>query len=297
VNRRRPGPTLPKPAVLLALYPRGWRDRYGAEVADLAEELISAGETTPLRTAFGLVTGAAVERWRSCRSRLAPAAVATAAACAIALAVSRTLHGAGVTRPYFLTHQAGLLLPFVEAAWLVLELTEFVRGRRSQTWRGRAARPGRRGYWLIAGACAIATTLMLYLAPPIIPGAAIRPGGAAFAAGVAAMIAGLSLRGWSFRALGGRYFNFGVLVSPDQAVITTGPYRLLCHPGSAGFLLICMGFGLASANWVALAAMTLLPLAMVIWRIRTEENALLATLGDRYRCYAARHRRLVPLIW
>jgi hypothetical protein len=23
----------------------------------------------------------------------------------------------------------------------------------------------------------------------------------------------------------------------------------------------------------------------------------LATLGDRYRCYAARHRRLVPLVW
>jgi hypothetical protein len=26
-------------------------------------------------------------------------------------------------------------------------------------------------------------------------------------------------------------------------------------------------------------------------------HALLATLGDRYRGYAARHRRLVPLVW
>ncbi len=25
--------------------------------------------------------------------------------------------------------------------------------------------------------------------------------------------------------------------------------------------------------------------------------ALLATLGDRYRSYAAQHKRLVPLVW
>jgi protein-S-isoprenylcysteine O-methyltransferase Ste14 len=58
-----------------------------------------------------------------------------------------------------------------------------------------------------------------------------------------------------------------------------------------------MGFGLTCANWVAMAAETLLPLAVIIWRIRVEENALLAVLGDRYRCYAPGHRRLVPLIW
>ena len=28
-----------------------------------------------------------------------------------------------------------------------------------------------------------------------------------------------------------------------------------------------------------------------------EENALLATLGDRYRAYASHHKRLVPLVW
>ena len=32
--------------VLLALYPRAWRDRYGAELAGLTEDLISAGEIT-----------------------------------------------------------------------------------------------------------------------------------------------------------------------------------------------------------------------------------------------------------
>jgi protein-S-isoprenylcysteine O-methyltransferase Ste14 len=284
---------------LLAVYPRGWRDRYGAEVADLADELITAGETTPLRAGLDLLAGAVVERWRvvARRAVLASSVAAIAAGGGIALAVSHTLHGAGATRPYFYVHRVGMLLAVVELGWVLMELAEFVRGRRSRPWRDRVARTSQRGFWLAAGVCVIGTTLVLYLAPPVIPGAAIRPGGAAFAAGVALLLAGIGLRGWSFRALEGRYFNFAITVSPDQAVITRGPYRLLRHPGHAGILLVCMGFGLASANWVALAVTTLLPLAVLVWRIRAEENALLATLGERYRCYASGHRRLVPLIW
>jgi protein-S-isoprenylcysteine O-methyltransferase Ste14 len=39
------------------------------------------------------------------------------------------------------------------------------------------------------------------------------------------------------------------------------------------------------------------PLAALLWRIHAEERALLATLGDRYRSYAAQHKRLIPLVW
>ncbi len=54
---------------LLRLYPRAWRERYGSELASLADELISAGETTPLRAGLNLFAGAAVERWRALASR------------------------------------------------------------------------------------------------------------------------------------------------------------------------------------------------------------------------------------
>ena len=37
------------------------------------------------------------------------------------------------------------------------------------------------------------------------------------------------------------------------------------------------------------------PLYSMYWN--AEETALMATLGDRYRGYAAHHKRLVPLIW
>ena len=41
----------------------------------------------------------------------------------------------------------------------------------------------------------------------------------------------------------------------------------------------------------------LLSITALLWRIRIEESALMATLGDRYRAYAAQHKRLVPLVW
>jgi protein-S-isoprenylcysteine O-methyltransferase Ste14 len=104
------------------------------------------------------------------------------------------------------------------------------------------------------------------------------------------------LRGWSIKTLGA-YFTASVKVSTDQPVITAGPYRMLRHPSYTGLLLIVTGIGLASANWVGLAGMALLTLAGLLWRIHAEERALLTTLGDPYRAYAARHKRLVPLVW
>ena len=65
---------------LLALYPRAWRDRYGQEAADLADELIRAGDTTPLRAALGLAAAAAAERARTLARPAAPAAAAITAA-------------------------------------------------------------------------------------------------------------------------------------------------------------------------------------------------------------------------
>jgi hypothetical protein len=76
-----------------------------------------------------------------------------------------------------------------------------------------------------------------------------------------------------------------------------GRSRVLRHPSYTGLLLAMTGVGLASANWASLISMTVLALAGILWRIHAEERALLATLGDPYRAYAAQHKRLVPLVW
>lgn len=82
--------------LLLSLYPRAWRARYGAEVINLTEELISAGETTPLLAALNLVGGAALEWGRVLTgSRRAALAIAVAAITAVA----GSFYAAAHTRP------------------------------------------------------------------------------------------------------------------------------------------------------------------------------------------------------
>jgi protein-S-isoprenylcysteine O-methyltransferase Ste14 len=195
--------------------------------------------------------------------------------------------------PYFNEHPAGLAILVLLQAWGMMEL-----GQHSNTVAARrAAAKVRFGGWLKAVLTAVAgVSLALYGGPLVVPAAAIRPGVVAFGAGLALMVAGLVLRGWSIKTLGD-YFTFTVMVSQDQPVIKAGPYRVLRHPGYTGILLACAGLGLASANWVGLAGALLVPLAFLLCRIHIEERALYATLGERYRCYAAGHKRLVPLVW
>jgi protein-S-isoprenylcysteine O-methyltransferase Ste14 len=279
---------------LVALYPRGWRERYGAEVAGLTRELVAARQMSRLRAGLDLVSGAAAE-WRRLAVRQVNLAPAAAAAVGVALVVRATA-GGGARRPYFDSHPAGWLLDLAELAWLLTEAAEFWRGRRLRRKLGLAA--GRqRGFWPLAAAGTAITTVAVYQAPPAFPAATIRPGAASFAAGLLILLAGVALRAWSFRAMRGRYFSFTIAAGPGQPVVTSGPYRLLRHPGHAGFLLACAGIGLMTANWVAVAVLTMLPLAMLAWRIHAEERALLAAAGERYSRYAAAHRRMIPLIW
>ena len=193
---------------------------------------------------------------------------------------------------YFETnHVAGLLFLVTVSAWGMMEVSQ-----RSNARSDGAAKVTGRG-WRIAGlACLIATICVANLTPHVVPAAAIRPAPAAFAAGMVVLLAGLVLRGWSFKALG-EYFTHTVMVSPDQPVIATGPYRVLRHPSYTGVILAGLGVGLASANWADLAGLLLITLPPLLWRIHVEENALKATVGDRYRAYAAQHKRLVPLVW
>jgi protein-S-isoprenylcysteine O-methyltransferase Ste14 len=80
-------------------------------------------------------------------------------------------------------------------------------------------------------------------------------------------------------------------------VVTNGQYRLLRHPSYAGGLLAEMGIAVTSANWVAVAVFAVAWVAIIAWRINIEETAFVSALGDKYRSYASRHKRLIPLVW
>jgi protein-S-isoprenylcysteine O-methyltransferase Ste14 len=115
-------------------------------------------------------------------------------------------------------------------------------------------------------------------------------------AGIALMVLGIALRAWSVIVLG-RNFTVHVQVRAEQPVVDTGPYRLLRHPSYTALLLICLGIGVALANWLALIVIVVLPTAAVLLRIRVEERALLAGIGEPYRRFAATRKRLIPWVW
>jgi len=128
-------------------------------------------------------------------------------------------------------------------------------------------------------------------------GAAI-PGGrlALFVAGIVFMALGLALRAWSVIVLG-RNFTVYVQVREAQPVVDTGPYRLLRHPSYTALLMVCLGIGLALGNWLALVVAVVLPTGAILVRIRAEERALLAGIGEPYRRFMQTRKRLIPWVW
>jgi protein-S-isoprenylcysteine O-methyltransferase Ste14 len=116
------------------------------------------------------------------------------------------------------------------------------------------------------------------------------------AVGLIVMWLGLVIRIWAIAVLGNA-FRTTVEVDPGQAVVSTGPYEWVRHPSYTGLLLIVSGFGLAEGNWLALAACMVVPLPAVLWRIRVEEAELNRVLGDAYRVYQTRIKRLIPGLW
>jgi hypothetical protein len=82
--------------LLLMLYPRPWRDRYGTEVVRLTQELIATGETTPTGGALNLAAAALAERFRALA---ASSRTAVAMAVAALLAVAGSFYANSHSRP------------------------------------------------------------------------------------------------------------------------------------------------------------------------------------------------------
>jgi len=68
-------------------------------------------------------------------------------------------------------------------------------------------------------------------------------------------------------------------------------------PGATGLLLVCLGIGLALGNWLALVVVVVAPTVAILIRIRVEERALLAGIGEPHRRFAATRKRLIPWVW
>jgi len=115
-------------------------------------------------------------------------------------------------------------------------------------------------------------------------------------AALAPAAAGYALTGWAM--VENRFFSGTVRIQTDRehTVVSSGPYRLVRHPGYAGSLLatICVPAVLGSCwAWVPAGVSA----AALVMRAALEDRVLRREL-DGYEAYAARTRhRLVPGVW
>lgn len=148
----------------------------------------------------------------------------------------------------------------------------------------------RGGGWVVAQLALlvlIAAVVGLFLWPHPMPTVLV-------VAGIALVLAGLTIVAWARIALGGAFTMF-----PEpkrrESPVSSGPYRYARHPMYGGLLLLLAGVALArSLPALALVA----ALALLWWRKSVEEERRLVRTFPGYDDYRRRTpRRFLPLSW
>ena len=185
---------------------------------------------------------------------------------------------------------AAALYSMVIIVWIVSEASAFFRGVTIAADRRKDRSSGP----ILIGFLLLAVWLGGILAS-LVPGASMSAGRSViFVCGLLLALAGIALRQYAIASLG-RFFTVRVMTRPDQTVIESGPYRFIRHPSYSGSLMTVLGVLLCSTNWLSMACFVL-AVPGFLYRIRVEERALIDALGESYRAYMGRTKRLVPFV-
>jgi protein-S-isoprenylcysteine O-methyltransferase len=115
-------------------------------------------------------------------------------------------------------------------------------------------------------------------------------------AGLVVMGIGITVRSTAIIQLG-RFHTPNVAVRSDHQLKQTGLYRYVRHPSYLGALIAFLGFGFALGNWLSVVVMMLITPCIYLYRIHEEDTALSAELGEPYRQYCLRTKRLIPWLY
>ena len=114
-------------------------------------------------------------------------------------------------------------------------------------------------------------------------------------AGTALLAAGSLLRRHCWRMLG-RYFTGNVQTVTGQQVIDRGAYAYVRHPSYTAGIMMFAGIGLALGSWLSAAITLGTSIAVYTYRVRIEEAALAAALGQPYLDYMKTRKRFIPFV-
>jgi protein-S-isoprenylcysteine O-methyltransferase Ste14 len=117
-----------------------------------------------------------------------------------------------------------------------------------------------------------------------------------FAIGSVLVVSGLIIRIQSIVTLK-QYFTYSVAKVENHALIETGLYKNIRHPGYLGQILIFTGIAVSMSNWLSVLLMVI-PIGIgYMYRIHVEEKFMMEQLGERYLKYKQRTNRIIPFIY
>lgn len=185
---------------------------------------------------------------------------------------------------WFPSPEAAQAFTILYVTWLVLEVLNYVVGG------GRRGRRQDRGSHAVIFLGIFLSMAIAFTFRGLSLGIIV---GSAQALGLVVMFLGLLYREWSISVLG-RSFSTRVVIMEGQRLITKGPYRWIRHPAYGGALLTIVGVPLALGTWAGALVTAGIGLAAYSYRVRVEEQALVAAFGDEYREYRRRTWKFLP---
>jgi len=114
-------------------------------------------------------------------------------------------------------------------------------------------------------------------------------------AGLGLFLIGVYVRVVAMRTLG-KYFLTDLRTLRNHRIIKHGIYRHIRHPCYLGTILFSIGIPLIFSSLYGFLLMLVL-FPSYLYRIRIEESMLLEELGDEYREYMKKTKKIIPLIY
>ena len=106
---------------------------------------------------------------------------------------------------------------------------------------------------------------------------------------------GFSLVFFSGLALG-RLYSADVTIQKEHQLITNGVFRFIRHPRYLGVIALSIGISCIFRSWIGLAV-SIIFIAILLFRIRDEEDTLRKEFSEDWDKYCMHSWRLVPYIY
>lgn len=111
--------------------------------------------------------------------------------------------------------------------------------------------------------------------------------------GIMVILSGAIIRWLSIIQLSSA-FTVNVAIANNHKLKTDGVYKYARHPSYFGLLFIMFGFSVSMNSYISILIITIPMLLAILYRIKVEEEILLAEFGDEYSNYKKNTKKLIP---